>query len=309
LKDKLRELDLNLLVILDVLLQTESVSVAAQQLQMSQSAVSHALKRLRDLFGDELFVRSRDGMSPTPKADEISENVREIIRLTRNTLVPAQAFDPQVSDRTISLALGNVGDMAMLPSIIQHFRKNASNIKILSLPLTAEESVPLLGTGNLDLYVGLLNSFSSDIMRQKLYEDQLVVVASNKHDYADTISLDQYTSAEHFMARPRVRSPTLTNIPDIFENSGVPRNVRIETPHIACLPGLLEYDDQLVATIPRTLAKHYKKNYQIKILEPDFELAKVEVSQYWHRRFNNDPLTLWLRRTMATLFQNTDMSF
>ena len=276
---------------------------------MSQSAVSHALKRLRELFGDELFVRSKDGMSPTPKAVEISDNIHEIIRLTRSTLIPSQAFDPKNSNRTINLALGNVGDLAMLPGILQYIRENEFDLKVRSWPYSAEDAIPLLGDGKLDLYVGLLNSTSYDIMSQKLYEDRLVVIASSKHRLDKKISTDDYVGAEHFAAVSRAKALAMTSIENLFESHGVKRNIRIATPHIACLPGILERDEQLIATIPNSLAAYYKENYAIKSLEPEFELPKVEIYQYWHRRYANDPFILWLRRTMRSLFQNNEKPF
>ncbi len=309
MKEKLRELDLNLLVILDALLRCESVSQAAQDLQMSQSAVSHALMRLRELFGDELFVRSRRGVSPTPKAVGISTYVHEIIRLARVTLLPTQAFDPETSDRTLTLALGDAGDMAILPTLAQHLRKQQANIKVVSQPHSAEEAVLELGSGKLDLYVGLINSSSSDIFCQKLYEDRLVTVASKQHKIKNKISFEEYATTEHIMLQSRIKTQTTSTVVDLFEKEGLLRKVRIETPHLASIPMILEKDKELIATMPISLAQYYKKSFEIKILEPTFFMPKPVIKQYWHRRFNNDPFIIWVRQTMCQLFQNREILF
>lgn len=307
-KEKLRELDLNLLVVLESLLRCESVSQAAEDLQMSQSAVSHALKRLRELFGDVLFVRARDGMAPTPKAVEISGYVAEIIRLARITLLPNKTFDPGKSDRTLALALGDAGDMAILPALAGHMRATGASGKIVSLAYSAEEAITALGNGKLDLYVGTINTASSDIFCQKLYEDRLVVLASQKHHIKKTISFEQYANAEHIMLQSRVKSHAGSAVASLFEKEGMLRKVRIETPHIASIPMVLEKDKDLVATMPMSLAIYYRRTAPLRIIEPTFFLPNVVISQYWHRRFNNDPFVLWIRRTMCDMFQNREIA-
>ncbi len=308
-REKLRELDLNLLVILDALLRCESVSQAAEELNMSQSAVSHALKRLREVFGDALFVRAKDGMAPTPRAIEISGYVTEIIRLARVTLLPSHNFDPEKSDRSLMLALGDAGDMAILPKLAAYLREHNATGRILSLPYTAEEAMPLLGEGKLDLYVGTINTASADILCQKLYEDRLVIVASQHHKITGTISVEQYASCEHIMLQSRTRAQTGTTIFDLFEKEGLYRKVRIETPHMASIPLILEKNDGLIATTALSIARYYQRSGNIKILEPSFYLPSLTINQYWHRRFNNDPFILWARRTLCDLFQNRELNY
>ena len=308
MREKLRELDLNLLVILDALLRCQSVSHAAEELQMSQSAVSHSLKRLRILFDDDLFVRSREGMSPTPKALEISGLVIEIIRLARATLLPSQSFDPHTSKATLHLALGDAGDMSILPSLTQHLRENGHHIDIASIPCSPEEAIPLLGTGKLNLYVGAMHISSSDILCQKLFEDRLVVVTARSSPIGDTIGFDEYSATEHIMHQVRRKPGDRSAVADLFERQGMLRKVRIETPHIAAIPLILERNDHLLATMPLSLAEYYRKSAAIRIAEPDFYLPKIEVSQYWHRRYNNDPFVMWIRRTLRDLFQSRELS-
>ncbi len=309
MKSRLRELDLNLLVVLEALIRKKSVSRAAEDLEMSQSAVSHALKRLRDLFEDELFVRSREGMSPTPKVVEIAGYVNEIVRLAGVTMLPSQSFDPETSDRTVTLALGDAGDMAILPILAKYVRQKGGNTRIVSIQTTAEEALPLLETGRLDIYVGVMNAESTDLLCQKLYEDQLVVIASQMHRVRKTISFAQYAELEHIVVQPRTKSAKISVTQDLFDKSGIKRSIRVETPHLAAVPMILEKDHQLISTVPLSLAQYYRRSAKIKIIEPDFFLPKIEVSQYWHRRYTNDPFTLWIRQTMRELFQNKELAY
>ncbi len=304
MREKLRELDLNLLVILDALLRCESVSQAAQDLEMSQSAVSHALMRLRELFGDELFVRSRKGMSPTPKAQQISNYVHEIIRLSRITLLPTQAFDPDTSHRTVTLALGDVGDMSILPTLSKHFRETNAKVKIVSSLFTSDEAIQELGSGKLDLYVGVINTSSSDIFCQKLYEDRLVVITSNKNPLNKTINFNQFAQLEHIVLQRRTKTQAGNPVLDLFEKEGLHRKVAIETPHIASIPMILEQNPELVASLPASLGEYYTNSFDVKVLEPEFFFPTPIIKQFWHRRFNNDPFIVWIRETLCKLFQN-----
>ena len=309
MKNRLRELDLNLLVVLEALIRNESVSRAAEDLNMSQSAVSHALKRLRELFDDELFIRSREGMAPTPKIMEISGYVKEILRLAEITMLPSHSFDPETSDRTVTLALGDAGDMAMLPILTKHIRQNGGNTRIVSIQATAEQALTQLGSGDLDLYVGTMNAVSSDLLCQKLYDDRLVVIASQMHRVRKTISFEAYSAAEHIVVQARTSTPTASVPQMLFEQHNIQRKVRIKTPHLAAVPMILEKDHQLISTVPLALAEYFRRSAKIKIIEPEFFLPNVEVSQYWHRRYTNDPFILWLRRTIRELFQNKDLAY
>jgi len=309
MKERLRELDLNLLVILHALLSCANVSRAAEELQMSQSAVSHALKRLRILFDDELFIRSREGMAPTPKAVQLSGYVAEIVRLARVTMLSGQNFNPTVSDRTLTVALGDAGDMVMLPDLARHIREAGSGLRISSISCSEEEAVPLLAAGKLDVYVGAMQGSSSDILCQRLYEDRLVIIASHKHKVRGTMDFDQYQQSEHIAVQMRTKSSSKNVVANLFEGQGAIRKATIETPHLAAVPLVLERNDNLISTVPISLAEYFQKTARLKIIEPDFYLPNIEISQYWHRRYNNDSFVTWARHAIRDLFQNRPVKF
>ena len=309
MKERLRELDLNLLVILDALFRCTNVSRAAEELQMSQSAVSHALKRLRILFDDELFIRSREGMAPTPKASQLSGYVAEIVRLARLTMLSGQTFNPTVSDRTLSIALGDAGDMVMLPDLAHHIHEAGSGLRISSISCSAEEAVPLLAEGKLDVYVGSMQGSSSDILCQRLYEDRLVIIASARHKTRKTMDFEQYQQSEHIAVQMRTKPSPKNAVTNLFEGQGVIRKATIETPHLAAVPLILERNEHLISTVPISLAEYYRKTAKVKIIEPGFYLPNIEISQYWHRRYNNDSFVTWARHAIRDLFQNRPVKF
>jgi len=307
-KEKLRDLDLNLLIVLDSLLRCENVSRAAEELDMSQSAVSHALKRLRVQFEDQLFVRSRDRMVPTPRAAEISDYIFEIMRLTRSTLLPSPSFDPEKSDRALTLALGDVGDMLILPALVRHMRDHRASGRVISLPVTSEESIELLANGKLDIYVGIMETSSADILCQKLYEDRLVFISSKRSGLKDEISFDQYEAMEHIMLQSRNSSKSGQFVFDALQRNGVVKNARIETPHIASIPRIVEEDETLLAVVPASLARYFQRIADINILHPKFYLPKITINQYWHKRFNKDPFIIWSRRILREILHGNDIA-
>lgn len=304
-KEKLRDLDLNLLIVLDALLRSGNVSRAAEELDMSQSAVSHALKRLRLQFEDQLFIRTRDRMMPTPKATEISEYIFEIMRLVRSTLLPSPSFDPETSDRALTLALGDVGDMLILPPLMRYMREHRSNGRVLSLPVSAEESVELLANGKLDIYVGIMDTSSSDILCQKLYEDRLVFISSKHSKIRDEITFDQYRSMDHVLLQSRTSSKSGQFVFEALQRSDGQKNAKIETPYIASIPQLVEEDENLLAIAPASLARYFQTVSSVNIINPKFYLPKIVINQYWHKRFTNDPFIKWSRSALKIILSDT----
>ncbi|HWU03265.1 MAG TPA: LysR family transcriptional regulator [Novosphingobium sp.] len=302
--EKLRDLDLNLLIVLEALLRCQNVSRAADELDMSQSSVSHALKRLRVQFDDPLFTRSREGMAPTPKAVEIADYIFEIMRLTRNTLLPSPSFDPETSDRALRLALGDVGDMLILPSLVRHMRQHKANGRIISLPVGSEEATELMANGKLDIYVGIMEATSADILCQKLYEDRLVFICSAQSALCGEISFEEYNAMEHIALQSRATFKSTKFISDVLEPADGRKNLRVETPHIAAIPMIIAQDERLIAAVPASLANHFRTVADINVLQPKFYMPNISINQYWHKRFDKDKFLIWSRRSLKKICQN-----
>lgn len=307
--EKLRDLDLNLLIVLEALLRSQNVSRAADELDMSQSSVSHALKRLRTQFNDPLFIRSREGMVPTPKAVEISDYIFEIMRLTRNTMLPSPAFDPETSDRALTLALGDVGDMLILPSLVRHMREHQASGRIISLPVGSEGAADLMANGKLDIYVGIMDATSADILCQKLYEDRLVFICSKNSALRDEISFEQYSAMEHISLQSRATFKSNKFISDVLQPHSSRKNLRVETPHISSVPMIIEQDANLIAAVPASLTSHFQRIAEVNVLMPTFYVPNISINQYWHKRFDKDKFLIWSRQSLKMICKKLDLSF
>ncbi len=297
---KLRNFDLNLLIVLGAILQHRSVSVAADELSMSQSSASHALTRLRRLLGDELFVKTRNRMIPTPKALELAEPVNDILNSVGDILLAMSSFDPRETERTLVLALGDVGEIMMLPALLEYVTREAPKCRIQTLMSQANEAERQLLDGKLDLYVGFISSPSLDLMCQKLYDDDMVVVCSQDHPHQGSMSIEQYAAADHVIHQ--IRSQAKNRIDQLLESQGFYRKAKVITPNATATPYIVANDPTLISIYPRSLATYLRKIYKIKIIEPEFDTGTIEVSQYWHRRYNKDPLISWLRKSMFSIF-------
>ncbi|MCW2351580.1 MULTISPECIES: LysR family transcriptional regulator [unclassified Sphingobium] len=299
---KLRNFDLNLLVVLGAVLEHQSVSAAADELSMSQSSASHALTRLRRLLGDELFVKTRNRMMPTPKALELAGPINEILQSAGNILLSTASFQPELAERTLHLALGDVGEIMLMPTLLEFVRNTAPSCKIQTVMSLAHEAEQELLDGKLDLYVGFIASPSLDLMCQKLYDDDMVVICATDYPYDGVMTMADYAAADHVIHQ--IRSAAKTRVDHMLDSRGLRRNSRIITPNASATPFIVSNDKTLIALYPRSLATFMKKIHDIKILELDFDTGTIEVLQYWHRRYNNDPLVSWLRKSMFGMFND-----
>ena len=291
--DRLRSLDLNLLVTLDALLRSRSVTRAAEELGVTQSAASHALARLRRLFGDPLLAKTSDGMVPTPRALELAGPVAHVLELARGTLLPAAGVDPKTVQRTITLCLGDIGEIAVLPLLLTRLREAAPRCTILTVPSEGIGFETILERGLVDLAFSAGLDLKGDVLQQRLYGHDFVAIVAAGSPLRGTLSADQCRALEHVLVTPPQRGRS--RIVAALERAGIEPRVRVTTPHYLATPLLVEHDPGLVAIVPRLLAETFAAYGRIRVLQPEFELPRIEVCQYWHRRLDADPFHRWLR--------------
>ena len=170
----LRQFDLNLLVVFNQLLQDRRVSSTADKLGLSQPAVSHALKRLRLLLKDELFIRTSRGMDPTPYALHLGEHIGQALASLQNALSQRDSFDPSTSERTFTLSLTDIGEIYFMPTLMEKLSLVAPHIKISTLRNTSGSLSQDMASGNVDLAVGLLPSLTTGFFQRRLFKQRYV---------------------------------------------------------------------------------------------------------------------------------------
>lgn len=296
--DDVRGVDLNLFVILDALVRHRSVSRAAESLGMSQSAVSHALARLRRHFGDPLFLKTRDGVAPTARATALAPDAAQFVAFAQKALVGRGGFDPATAERTITTNLTDMAELQLLPTLMERLATVAPGCRLQTLPVPDMQQALEAGTIDLAIYGPVKTA--RDIRQQKLFEHVFVVIAARDCRIGPRITLEEACTMDHVVVSP-TRADRMT-IEAQLARRGLHRRAALSTPHWLVVPHLVGANPQLLAIVPLSLAELYKDFCGLKILEPEFELPKIEILQYWHARSEADAFNSWFRALVREAF-------
>ncbi len=287
---KRRQIDLNLLIALKVLLDAENVTAAAASMGISQSAMSHTLKRIRSLFDDAILVRTGTGMAPTTGALSIHRQLSWVMSEIESLLEPPD-FDPATARGTFRLALTDYGAATMLPLIMDDLMVEAPDLD-LEIEQGHSMSFERLETGRLDLAVGSFVNEPAGFYRQRIFDDDMVCILRASHPAVKKgLTLDQYVTMPHGVITV---AGTDVLINAAFKKLGLKRRAVLSFPHFMAAP-LIAARSDLVVTLPRRLADIFVDAADLAICPPPITLTKLTIYQLWHERSKNDPAHAWLR--------------
>ncbi len=290
--NNLRQLDLNLLIALDVLIAEASVTKAAEKLNLSQSAMSYSLKKLRAILNDDLLIRTSRDMEVTPYAREISDRVRQILVEIQTTLLAKDNFDPATTPETFKIAMSDYAEATIGVNLIQQIATQASGIKIRVNNLEKETVMDDLDANRLDLVINPLLNLKSWHVSQDLYREEFVCVFRGDN-MIDEISLADYIERSHILVS--MKDDFQGEGDRILERQQKSRRVIWSTSHFMAVPFLLNNFD-CVALLPRRMAQQCAKSMNLKILPPPIPLEDFTVSMVWHQRNTNNLAHQWLRQ-------------
>lgn len=296
----LRQIDLNLLVVFNQLLVDRSVSLTADKLGLSQPAVSNALKRLRDLLKDDLFVRTSRGMEPTPYAMHLIEPVGYALGMLQSALSQRDSFDPATSERTFTLAITDIGEIYFMPTLMATLSRVAPHIKISTLRHQEGHLSDDMASGNVDLAIGLLPSLTTGFFQRRLFKQRYVCMFRQGHPQANNpITLAQYKSLPHVGI---VSANTgHGELDDWLTKKGIERHVQLQVPHFVAVGHILHSSD-LIATVPERFAQKCEEPFQLETSPLPFKLPDIAIHLFWHAKYNREPANMWLRQQMVSLF-------
>ncbi len=308
----INDLDLNLLRLFDAVWRAGSVSLAAQQLGMSQPAASQGLARLRTMLGDALFERSGSGVRPTPRADRLAVAVQMALGTLEEALNVSQVFDPKRSSRVLRVHLSDIGEARFLPELVQALQHNAPGMRLEARPLAHNKIGAALDSGQLDLAIGFLPEVQ-DTLHQPLLSDRYVLLMRKGHPVAKLWnqlqkSKDPSPDAEQRVltdlefAAVRTHSDTLR----ILELMHWQHRLRLTVSHFLSLPGIVKSSD-LAVLMPKNFAQSFASEGALCIVEPELPLRDFTVSMHWSPRFDKDPGLLWWRTMVSQLFSSAGL--
>ena len=299
-------MDLNLLSALDALIQERSVSRAAERLDLSQPAMSNALRRLRTLLDDPLLVRSGNAMVPTPRALEIQPVVRRTLEDLNNTLFGATTFDPSTHFEALTIATTD-SDIAVFAAAL-HARLVAAGVPapLRFLNLDPSYAQTLLESGAVALAVGALELAPETLRQMRLGEDSFTCVMRRGHALAGgPLTLDAYLAAEHILVAPLSGAPR-GMIDSALAQDGRKRRIAVVVPSFFAALDLAGKTD-LLATLPRRMAGaalDRSGHVSAHVMhEPAFLRHKIHIRAFWHPRFDKSPVNVWLRGEVRRAFR------
>ena len=299
-------LDLNLLRVFGAILDTRSVTAAATTLGLTQSAVSNQLARLREAFDDPLFVRTSEGMAPTPRALAIADPIRKSLVAIRFCLEEQLGFDPATSDRTFRIYMSDVGQMVFLPKLIERLAHTAPRVNIETVQVPAGRMRDIaLESGEVDLAMGYFEDFDGAFRQQMLFEERYVGMVRRGHPtIADKLEMRTFLETPQLVYQPRGGGHGAQEqaVDQAFAAAGVTRRVAVRAAHAMGVTYMLATTDLLVVA-PSRLAAACRELADVSILTLPVEIPRFQVKQHWHERFHQDPGNAWLRGVVADLFQ------
>lgn len=300
-KIHIANVDLNLLVVLDALMAERHATRAAERIGLTQPAVSHALTRLRALFGDPLFVRSPRGMTPTSLAVEIAPAVRSILEQVEHVLLGERGFDPAESPRQFVLGLSDYAALVLLPRLIARLEREAPNVSLIIRNTSRSVGLQMLDEGAVELLAGNFPSPPSRMREELLYKEDFICAGRKDNpQLAGDLDLDRYLTFRHLQVS--LKGSPSGYVDTVLAERGFKRNIVVTVGHFLMAPMMIEASD-LLATEPRRLFAPLAERLQLKLCAPPMALPSFRIVQTWHSRHDADRGLQWLRRVIADISQ------
>jgi DNA-binding transcriptional LysR family regulator len=302
-------IDLNLLVYLDVLLRECNVTRAAEELGISQPAMSNSLRRLRDLFDDPILVRTSDGMTPTDRALELQPLVRTVLAAAEQAVLPKTEFNPFESPRIFRIMASDYSEATLLPMLLNRLRKQAPNIR-LDIMTPSDVSFHDVERGKVDLVINRFDTLPQSFHQIQLWDDSFSCVVSSRNPIIKCWSLESYLSSRHVWVSKTGMGVGVGMSPDdvqrlgwvdeALSKIGAKREITLFTRHYQAALLLGEQED-LIVTLPTKAAHQLNTNSKVIILEPPFEIPRMQLKMVWSPLLQHDPGHRWMRQLIKTV--------
>ena len=300
----LSQADLNLFVVLEAIYREGNITRAGQQLNLTQPAISHALKRLRDLLQDPLFVRQGAHMVPTPFTRNMIEQVRQALQILEANLSQSRNFVPEHTRRNFHLSLWEYAEALILPSLLQRLAHVAPGMSISTSRVKRRDLETELASGSVDLAIDIPMTMSDRIRHKWLLNEPFVVIARQGHPaIKDKLDLGTYLAQRHIQVSSRRHGPSLIDVE--LSRRGLRRQVflRSQHNHAACM--VVSQTDMLL-TLPEPHAQllntgRMNTDRMIQVYPFPLPEPRLEAHLYWHESVENDAANRWLRQEIENV--------
>ena len=293
----LNKVDLNLFIVFDAIYTEANLTRAGQIVGITQPAVSNALARLRETFNDPLFVRTAQGMVPTPMAQNIIGPVRNALQLLRVSVQESRTFNPLQANKTFRISMTDLTEAVVLPPLFQRLRRLAPNVKIESMLAKRRETTKELAAGRLDFAMDAPLNTDPQVRHVKLLEDRYVCAMRRGHPLAkDKLSVEEYLSLSHIHISSRRSGLGMVDL--ALGKMRQQRKIALRSQHYMMATQVIQQTDMAV-TVPERFARRHDL-YQVPL---PVDIPPLETHIYWHESTDQDPANRWMREQMIEIAQ------
>ncbi|GHB73121.1 LysR family transcriptional regulator [Psychrosphaera saromensis] len=301
------KIDLNLLVYLDVLLREKNVTRSADQLSITQPAMSNGLKRLRDLFSDPILVRTSEGMMPTARALQLQPVVRDVLSKLEATIQPETEFEPISSNRTFRIMASDYAETTLLAKVLGELRTKAPSVT-LDIVTPSDVSFHDVELGKVDMAINRFEELPMSFHQKVIWYDTFSCMVNKDHPCLPNFDLDRYLEHQHVWVSKTGFGVGVGIDPNEvqklgwvdaeLDKLGKKRNIRVFTRHYHMAMWLAK-EQGLIATLPTKATELYADNDNVKVLEPPFDIPPIALKMAWSPLLHHDVGHIWLRRLIV----------
>ena len=296
------EIDIRQLLVFHELMLMRSVSRTAENLGLTQPAVSNILARLRQRLGDELFIRTPAGMAPTVLAEQMAEPIAQALQLIDAGLNRQSAFVPATEQRALTIGMTDIGEIVFLPRLLAALRERAPHIVLSTVRSSPASLREEMEKGLVDLAIGPMSHLSSGFFQRRLFTQRYVCLMRRGHALdRPRITQAAIERAEHLVVESEGTVHGLVD--EWLRNAGIERHVRLRIPHFVSVGHILRSSD-LVATVTETLAQSLVEPFGLVFKPYPVRLPQADINTYWHARVHQSPLHQWFRALVYELFSD-----
>lgn len=298
---KLSDIDLNLFVVFDAIYTEGNLTRAGDIIGITQPAVSNSLSRLRNMFDDPLFVRTADGMVPTPVAQNIIGSVRQALGLMRASVQESESFDPKSSDKHFRVSMTDLSQSILLPYLFKRLKTDAPSVAIDCYHVRRRDMNIELASGNLDLALDIPLTPDPRIKQAPLFSHPQVCLVRKDHPtIGEELDIDSYLKLRHIQISSRRGG--LGQVDLALGKMGKRRQIALRTQHYLAVSELVTRTD-LALTVPQIFADYLVSQLPVRYLQLPFSVPNLESHLYWHESTDQDQANRWLREVILELHE------
>jgi len=300
---KLSDIDLNLFVVFDAIYTEGNLTRAGEIIGITQPAVSNSLSRLRNLFDDPLFVRTAEGMVPTPMAQNIIGSVRQALGLIRSSVQDSETFNPSVSEKRFRISTNDLSQAILLPRVFKLLKTIATEVAIDCYQVHRRDMSIELASGNLDLAIDVPLTPDPQIKQKLLYSNPYVCVVRQDNQLVDDmLDLETYLKLKHIHISSRRGG--LGHVDLSLGKMGKKREIILRTQNHLVTPQMAATTDFAI-TVPQIFAEFLSRTVDVKYLKLPFEIPPLEAFLYWHESTDKDQANIWMRDLISSTYDSS----